>query len=116
MIDTQAVGGAFAVTSIAGASRLMIQGVTAGTQGSTSDIFTSMGVFAAALAIAYFMLRRGDKREADMLNAAAEELKTIRNDLQASRLHAEQVGDKLVTALVHVAELEARLKASEEDQ
>ena len=40
---------------------------------TTSSLLTSMGVFGAALAIAYFMLRRGDKREHDLLAIARED-------------------------------------------
>lgn len=71
MIDGAAVGGATFITVTAAATKVFVSGIQAETSGTSADLFTSMGVFGAALAIAYYMLRRGDKREKEMLDASA---------------------------------------------
>ena len=72
-MDIRSFQGAFVISTIAGTSSMLIRAVDTVTTGETSSLFTSMGVFGAALGIAYFMLRRGDKREHDLLAAARED-------------------------------------------
>lgn len=72
-MDIRSFQGAFVISTIAGTSSLFIQAVDTVTTGEASQLFTSMGVFGAALGIAYFMLRRGDKREHDLLASARED-------------------------------------------
>ena len=98
----RAAGGALAITSIAWTANVITDGATAGTTGDTADVFKSLGAFAAALAVAYFMLRRGDKRENEMLKASAHDIEKLRSDLM-------QATDRLVAALIENASLKADL-------
>lgn len=115
-MDIRAAGGSLAITGMAGLAKLTAQGVTAGTSdGSMSDIFTSMGVFGAALGIAYFMLRRGDRREREMLDAATREMEQMRHDLIAVQRHSETITDKYIEALVEIGALKAEAHLRRKD-
>jgi capsule polysaccharide export protein KpsE/RkpR len=77
-MDLRALSGAFGITTIAGTSSLLI-GIGDQAASDTTSTFSSLGVFGAALAIAYFMLKRGDRRENDLMDRA-------RQDAQAAQL------------------------------
>jgi len=94
-MDFDAFQGAFVISTIAGGTAVAIHAVNTAVSGDASSLFTSMGVFGAALGIAYYMLRRGDKREHDMLAGARED---AANDKKV-----------VVEALALVAKLQAEI-------
>ena len=71
-MDWRAFNDAVAITTIAGASSFLVATAETVSTDSTS-MFSSLGVFGAALAIAYFMLKRGDRRETDLMQHARED-------------------------------------------
>lgn len=87
------------ITTTASVSSVLIKASDQVVTGDMSSLFTSMGVFAAALFVAYFMLRRGDKREHDLLAGAREDamadkkallealalVNSLRNELESHR-------------------------------
>ena len=72
-MDFDAFQGAFVISTIAGGTAVAIHAANTAVSGDAPSLFTSMGVFGAALGIAYYMLRRGDKREHDMMEGARED-------------------------------------------
>lgn len=109
MIDTRAAVGSLFITCVAAGSKIVVGGVTATTGDDTKDILSSMGVFGAALAIAYFMLKRGDKREEEMLKSAHTELELVRKEQQKLFESNTAMTKLYIDALVKVADLQAQL-------
>ena len=91
MIDVQAASGAVVIVGMGAVARFANSGITATTTGDPQDVFTSLGVFGAALGIAYFMLRRGDNRERDMQHSMTAAIEALRAELAAARAaHAHE--------------------------
>ena len=91
--------GAFVIVSVAALTRITVSGIYAETTGPTSDVFGSMGVFGGALAIAYYMLRRGDRREQELMQAN-----------QADSVKTEQALAELAVRHLQSLELVAKLQ------
>ena len=92
-MDWRAFNDAFAITAIAGASSILVAAADS-TTADTTSMFSSLGVFGAALAIAYFMLKRGDRRETDLMQHAREDAMAAQKSVMqalamVTRLQAE---------------------------
>ena len=122
-IDLGALHTGAVVSAIGGALNALVQAA----EPSNSDLnsaFTSAGVFSGILAVAYFMLRRGDARESLLVTSQREELRLMRIELAQAEVaraaieethhkHLDDLADKLQTALIENAELRTRLKNHE---
>lgn len=110
------------VAAFAGGARLLIAGALAGEDAPGSEIATQGGVFAIAIVIGYFLLRRGDgredaaqKREAqaqtDLMTQAQADLKAARDELAIMRAEAMHARDQLVASLTENSLLHRELES-----
>lgn len=113
--DTSAAIGAAFITGTAVAAKVVVAGVAATTSGPETDLFTSLGVFGAALAIAYYMLRRGDKREKELLDAQhSDDAKTAADQAALMERYVATL-EALASSNARIAELERKLAAAKKD-
>lgn len=113
-VDISAALGAGFITGAAALTNVIVSGVRATTTGTETDLFTSLGVFGAALAIAYYMLRRGDKREKDLLELQhADDLQTAASQAILMDRYVAAL-ESLAASNAKVAELERDLRKEKE--
>lgn len=107
--------GSAVIMLAAKSSSIFVAGLTADVAADPQNIITQGGIFAVAIAIGYFMLRRGDTREKEDRVATALQLKQVADQAQAdlramrdemSILRAELLTtrDKLVETLIRNAD------------
>ncbi len=99
------------VTVVAAAGKLGIalsQAVIA-TDDSPKSIFAQAGVFAVALAIAWWMLKRSDTREAAAASAARKETDSVRAELATERRDHQAVLVELATLRAEITVLRAHM-------
>ncbi len=96
-------------------SRLLVAGVVAQDGADPSSIATQGGIFAIAIAVGWFMLNRGDKREKEQATVAATQreadLKALRDEHAILRGELMQTRDQLIESLTSNAKLAAELAA-----
>ncbi len=109
MIDTRAAGGAAVITAIPAAITFLVEGISTTSETDLAGLFKSMGVFGAALAIAYFMLKRGDKREKEIQDSVTIEHKNTRAEFALMQASNSAIMQKYVDALIEIANLKTEI-------
>lgn len=103
-MNGHALIGATVITAAAKSSSLLIAGVVASDTAPTVDVITQFGVFTGAIAVGYYMLRRGDSREREANRQAQADLKAMRDEIALMRADLFEARNQLMDALVEKAD------------